>query len=386
MKGNIRKRSKNGGWQITIWTGTKPDGKPQRHYETVRGRKSDAQRRLRELLTNIDKGAYTPPSHITVAELLNQWLVGYCKAHCSPRTQEGYESIIRNHLVPALGHIKLEELKVCSIQAFYGSACEQELTNRTVSHFHRVLSQALKWAAKLGYLSKNPAESADPPKAQHKTMNTLSEFEAAVLLEKARDSFCYPVIYTAISTGMRRNELLGLRWRDIDLYGLSISVSQTLYKGKGKVEFREPKTGYSRRRISMTPKLALYLGEYKREREQLFEERGTPITLDDLVFTNDDGKCIDPSTVSHNFGRISRSMGLNIRFHDLRHTCASLMLSKGVHPKIVSEMLGHSTVAITLDIYSHVTPGLQEAAAKSLDALLPPGLVGAAAERHGLVV
>jgi integrase len=238
----------------------------------------------------------------------------------------------------------------------------------------------LKWAVRQGYINRNPAELTDPPKPQHRTMNTLSEFEAAALLDKARSSFCYPVIYTAISTGLRRNELLGLRWRDIDLLMATISVSQVLYKGRGKVEFKEPKTEYSRRQVSMTPKLALYLGAYKRDREQFFIERGRPITLDDLVFTNDDGGPVDPSTVSHNFGRICRSMGLNIRFHDLRHTCASLMLRQGVHPKIVSEMLGHSTVAITLDVYSHVTPGLQEAAARSLDALLPAGLV----QGHGV--
>jgi integrase len=124
----------------------------------------------------------------------------------------------------------------------------------------------------------------------------------------------------------------------------------------------------------MTPKLACYLREYKQERDRQFIELGRPLTLDDLVFSDIDGKPLDPSTVTHNFGRICKCAGLNVRFHDLRHTCASLMLLAGVHPKIVSEMLGHSTVAITLDVYSHVTPGLQEAAAKSLDSVLPPGI------------
>ena len=196
-------------------------------------------------------------------------------------------------------------------------------------------------------------------------------------MESAQDNYYYPVIYAAVSTGLRRNELLALRWRDIDLDLLSISVSQTLYKGKGRVEFKEPKTKYSRRRVSMTPKLALFLREHKAERESLYWQLGVPLTLDDLVFANYDRKPIDPSTLTHNFGRIVKRAGLNARFHDLRHSYASLMLAAGVHPKVVSEALGHSTVAITLDIYSHVTPGLQEAAAKQLDSVLPVGVARA---------
>lgn len=154
-------------------------------------------------------------------------------------------------------------------------------------------------------------------------------------------------------------------------------VSQTLYKGRGRVEFKEPKTKYSRRRVAMTPKLALFLKGYKTEREWM----SMPVALDDLVFGDVDGKPLDPSTVTHNFGRMVKRAELNARFHDLRHTYATLMLAAGVHAKIVSEALGHSTVAITLDIYSHVTPGLQEAAAKQLDSLLPVGVAQQHEER-----
>jgi len=126
--------------------------------------------------------------------------------------------------------------------------------------------------------------------------------------------------------------------------------------------------------ISWNDTLALFLREYKAERELLYWQLGVPLTLDDLVFANYDGKPIDPSTLTHNFGRIVKRAGLGVRFHDLRHTYASLMLAAGVHAKIVSEALGHSTVAITLDIYSHVTPGLQEAAAEQLDSVLPVGV------------
>ncbi len=382
MKGNIRKRGEKQGWQLTIYVGKKPDGKPIRHFETVHGRKSDAQRRLRELLTSMDKGAYAPPTRYTVKEILYQWLGSYCKTNCSMRTCDGYESVSRLHLVPSLGHVPLKDLQPRTIQSCYGALCET-LSNRTVLHVHRVLSQSLKWAVRQNYIGRNPCELVDPPSPRGRTMCTLSAFEVSVLLEGAQDNYYYPVIYTAVSTGLRRNELLALRWRDIDLYLLSISVSQTLYKGRGRVEFKEPKTKYSRRRVSMTPKLALFLREYKAERESLHWQLGVPLTLDDLVFANYDGKPVDPSTLTHNFGRIVKRAGLVARFHDLRHSYASLMLAAGVHPKVVSEALGHSTVAITLDIYSHVTPGLQEAAAKQLDSLLPVGVAQAAWERHG---
>ena len=381
MKGNIRKRGDNQGWQLTIWTGRKPDGKPIRHYETVRGTKADAQRRLRELLSGMDRGISIPTTgRLTLGELLDQWLTGYCKTNCQQRTQDGYESIVKNHLTP-LSHLKLKDLQAQAIQAHYGTLC-QRLSNRTVLHVHRVLNQALKWAVRQDYLGRNPAERVDAPSPRRRAMNTLSAFEVGTLLDAAQDSYYYPVIYTGISTGLRRNELLALRWRDIDLEMLSLSVSQTLYKGNGRVEFKEPKSDYSRRRVSMTPKLACFLREYKREREVLYLELGSVLSPDSLVFANADGGPIDPSVLSHNFGRIVKKAGLNVRFHDLRHSYATLMLAAGVHPKIVSEALGHSTVSITLDLYSHVLPGLQEAAAKQLDAVLPEG-VRASRERFG---
>lgn len=373
MKGNIRKRKEGQGWQLTIYVGKKPDGRPIRHYETVRGSEADAQRRLREILTRLDKGIYARPTKHSVEDILDQWLDGYCKTNCSPRTCDGYESVARLHLIPEIGHVLLKDLQPRTIQSCYG-ALSEKLSGRSVVHVHRVLSQALKWAVKQNYIGRNPCDLVDVPRVKKTIMHTLSAFEASVLLERAQDSYYYPIYYTALSTGLRRNELLGLRWRDLDLDLLSISVVQTLYKGKGRVEYKEPKTTNSRRRIALTPKLASYLRGYRAEREWM----SMPVALDNLVFADADGEPIDPSTLSHSFGKLVRRLGFNVRFHDLRHTYATLMLAAGVHPKIVSEALGHSTVAITLDIYSHVTPGLQEAAAKQLDSVLPVGVVARA--------
>jgi integrase len=206
-------------------------------------------------------------------------------------------------------------------------------------------------------------------------MRTLTPSEVEVLFENAQDNYYYPVVYTAVSTGLRQAELLGLRWRDVDLDMLSISVSQVLYKRRGICVFKEPKTAHSRRRVAMTPKLALFLRGYKAEREWLYQQLGKPLTLDDLVFTSVAGKPIDPGVVSHTFARIAKQAGLNgVRFHDLRHTFASLMLLRGAKPKVISEALGHSSVAFTMDVYSHIISGMQEDAMALLDEVLPAGV------------
>lgn len=375
MRGSIRSKGKNS-WQLQIYTGQDPDGKPRRHFETVQGRKGDAQRRLTELLSSIDKGVYTPPGRLTVAEHLHNWLEGYVKTNCHVRTLDGYQSIMETHLIPALGHIQLKQLNPQAIQAYYGKAIEK-LSPRTVAKHHRLLSQTLKYAVRQGYLGRNPCELVDSPSWKGKAMRTLTPGEVEVLFETAEGNYYYPVVYTAVSTGLRQAELLGLRWRDIDLDFLSISVCQVLYKRRGVCEFKEPKTAHSRRRVSMTPKLALYLREYRNEREAIYRELGKELTLDNLVFTSIEGKPLDPCVLTHNFTRMARQVGLEgVRFHDLRHTFASLMLLRGAKPKVISEALGHASVAFTMDTYSHIISGMQEEAMALLDEVLPVGKNG----------
>ena len=210
----------------------------------------------------------------------------------------------------------------------------------------------------------------DAPSWKGRRMQTLTPGELEVLLENAADSQYYPVIYMAVSTGLRQSELLGLRWRDLDLDMLSISVSRTLYKRRGVIEFKETKTAHSRRQVAMTPKLASYLRDYQLE-SQL---SGKPIGLDALVFCNQDGRPLDASMLSHGFHDIARRVGLeSVRFHDLRHTFASLALLRGAKPKVISEALGHSSVAFTMDTYSHIISGMQEDMMALLDEVIPSG-------------
>jgi len=273
MKGYIRQKGKSS-WQITADTGTGPDGRRLRHFETVHGGKKDAQRRLHELIVGLEKGIYVRPGRLTVAEHLTNWLAGYVKTNCQLCTQDGYQNIVEHHLIPALGQVQLKHLHPQAIQSYYGKAVEK-LSARTVHKHHRLLSQALKYAVRQGYLGRNPCELVDPPSWKGKVMRTLIPAEVEAFFAEAKDSYFYPAYYSAVSTGLRQGELLGLRWRDVDLDFLSISVSQVLYKRRGICQFKEPKTAHSRRRVAMTPKLALFLREYRAERERLYHEAGT---------------------------------------------------------------------------------------------------------------
>lgn len=250
------------------------------------------------------------------------------------------------------------------------------LSARSVLHIHRVLSQALNYAVRQGLLIRNIAELVDPPRARKPKLRTLTSGEVSQLLGADKGAPYYPIIYTAVNTGLRQAELLGLTWRNLDLDLASLSVTQVLYKRKGICQFKEPKSEHSRRRLDLSPSLALFLRQYRTEKQAERLLLGMPLGKDDLVFSNADGTPMDPSTLTHNFARIARKAGLpGTRFHDLRHTFATLMLMAGIHPKIVSEMLGHASVAFTLDTYSHVIPTLQQAAMKRLDEVLQPELI-----------
>ena len=224
QRGSITKRGKSYRIQIYLSPG-------ERYTETHRDEKK-AKARLRELSANLYKGIMPSIGSLTVSEHLNQWLKGYVMTNCSQRTLDGYQAIVARHLVPALGHYQLKHLNQQDIQGYYGKTLEK-LSSRTVHHQHRVLSQVLKYAVRQGYLGRNTCDLVDPPSPKGKAMRTLTESEVTDLLMAARDSYYYPLIYAAISTGLRQAELLGLRWRDIDIATRSVLVNQVLYKRRG---------------------------------------------------------------------------------------------------------------------------------------------------------
>jgi len=376
MKGHMRKRSK-GSWTLWVDLGRDPEtGKRKQQTLTVRGSKKDAERELRVLLTRLETGAYIKPTRLTVGGYLEQWLQGYVSSNTSPRTRERYIEIAHAHLVPALGSILLTALRPQHIQDYYAKALESGrrdgkggLSAQTVHHHHRVLYEALKHAVKHGILIRNVAEAVDPPRPEHKEMATLWPETVNSLLDAARRIPYYTLFYTALYTGLRRSELLALRWCHVDLDFATLSVVETLHQLHNReFVFRQPKSKRGRRQIALSPSLALLLRQHRAEQEVSRKLLGLELSPSDLVFSQPDGSPLQPDSITQAFTRLARSVGLcGVRFHDLRHTHATLMLRHGIHPKIVSERLGHSTVAITLDTYSHVLPGLQEAAAQRFE-------------------
>jgi len=378
MRGTIITRGDS--YRIKISLGKdSATGKYISHYETINGNKKDAEKRLNELIHQRDNGTFVKPGKATLSEYLESWLADYCKPNLSPRTHELYSYICNKHIIPTLGSILLFEIKPQHLQRLYADKLKSGLSGRTVQIIHVTLHKALKNAVKTGQLIRNVVDAVDSPKIQRREMRVMSETDLHIFLEYAKDTPNYALFYTSLFTGMRRAELLALRWSDVDLELCQVSVTRSMQYIQAaapgnRISFKEPKTTKSKRSIALSPSTAITLREHQAKQNELRESLGYPALSDsDLVFSHYDGSPLLPSSVTHAWMKIVRSCGLHgIRLHDSRHTHASLLLKQGVHPKIVQERLGHGSIQITLDTYSHVAPGLQQAAANKFDDILLP--------------
>jgi integrase len=372
MRGHITKRGKDS-YTIVLNLGRDPStGKRKQQWISVKGTKKDAEKRLAELLNQIDTGNFIKPTKTTLAEYLERWLKDYVWPNLAPRTAEGYEHIMCHHVIPVLGNLVLNKLKPEHLQRYYSEKLSSGLSAQTIRHHHTALHKALHTAVEWGLLSRNIADAVSKPRVQPSEIQTWDENDVTRFLELTKNSHYYALFYTALFTGMRRSEYLALRWSDLDLILCQAYVNRGLHVLKGgQVVYRSPKTAKGRRMIALSPSMTSVLREHlektKLERSML----GTPLKDDDLVFCKPDGKPLLPNTVTHAWIKLIRCSGLKpIRLHDARHTHASLMLKQGAHPKVVQERLGHAGIQITLDTYSHVAPGLQEAAANRFDDVL----------------
>jgi integrase len=387
--GGIRQRGAHS-WEIKVDLGPDPlTGKRRLRFKTVRGTKKEALTELAKLRT-APEASVSGSSPITVAAYLESWLAEHARHRVSAKTFERYAELVHKHLAPALGAHQLAELAPQHLQRFYHAALTTPrrrvqgartveyppLAAHTVKHLHRVLSQALKQAVRLRLLPRNPAEDVDPPRPQRREMRILDQAQTAALLKAAEASPIYMPVLLAVTTGMRRGECLALRWRDLDLGAGKLSVVQTLEETKAPgapkhtLAFKAPKTERSRRTIAL-PELTLEaLKAYRVRQAEQGLAIGRRFGEDDLVCCNALGEPLYPHLVTDAFSDLVARLGFKVRFHDLRHTHISHLLAAGVHPKIASERAGHASVSITLDVYSHVIPGMQEDAAKKIDAAL----------------
>jgi integrase len=365
-EGNIRLRS-DGRWEGRYYA--IEDGRSVRR--SVFGvTDKEAARKLRTALTARDDGKPAPHGSETVGAFLMTWLEG-AKPTIRPGTWRRYEQLTRLYLVPEIGRIRLVALGPQHVAKLHKDLLAGGMTPANVHYVHRTLRRALGEAERWKLVGSNVAAVVKPPRAEHLEMRTLTAEQIRRLLEVAPDRD-RPLYLLAVSTGMRLGELLALRWADVDLNNGSLRVVATLRHLSGEVAtFAAPKTARSRRRVELSESVVAALSAHK---VATIEERWQAGQLwqdHDLVFPGLLGRPRGSSNVSRTLHLLLERADLpRIRFHDLRHTAATLMLGRGVHPKLVSDMLGHASVGITLDTYSHSLPSMHREAAQVMEELL----------------
>lgn len=378
-EGSITKR-KDGRWQGSVLVGYDLEtGKPKRKYFYGRTRK-EVQEKVNGVTVEVQAGTYREPSKLTAAEWFTIWLNDYMKLSLRPTTWESYRYQVEGHIISALGHLKLAQLQTAHIQRLYNDKLnsgrldgkEGGLSPKSVRYIHTVIHSALEQAKKEGMITINPSDAVRLPKLEQKEIKYLDTAEVAIFLAMAKESKHFAAFYLALNTGMRRGELLGLRWKDIDFIVKQLTVNQGLVRisGKGLV-FQEPKTKLSNRVISLPPAAVQVLKEHKKQQNENRLMAGGAYNSDlDLVFANELGEPICPRAFTRVFERLIKKVGLDVTFHGLRHTFATIALEQGVNVKTIQETLGHHSSAFTMDVYSSVTAKMKREAADKVGDLL----------------
>jgi integrase len=367
-EGSIYPHKKNGkkvGYQGAYWVQT-AEG-PKRRYVSGKDR-DQVRRKLTEAMANRDKGFIYDDDNLTVKEYLDRWPSDSVRGTVRESIYSRDKYLVTNHIKPALGRLKLKNLNAPHLQGLYRDRLDSGLSGSTVQKIHRVLHKGLRQAVMWNLIPRNPADSVKAPTPTPKEMHPLSAQEARRLLEAARGDRFEALYVLAVHTGMRRGELLGLKWGDVDLENATVRVRRTLTRnGTGHV-LREPKTKKSRRTVRITPQAVEALNGHRAKQSEEMLTSGSLYQEQGLVFAGTGGGLINPSNLrQRSFKPLLEHAGLpRITFNDLRHTCASLLFQKNVHPKFVQELLGHASVAITLDTYSHMLPGMGSQAADAM--------------------
>jgi integrase len=361
-EGTISKRA-DGRWEARLTFG---DGKRKCFYGKTR---QEVARRLAEAQHEIEQGMPLPDERQTVQQYLETW-IETVKLQIRPGTWRRYHDFVSLHLIPALGKTALVKLSPQQIQLLYTKKFHEGLSTTTIHHLHGMLHRALKDAMRMGMVARNVTEMVTPPRRAHKEMMTLTEEQCKVFLEAVTGDRFEALYVLALTTGMRIGELLAIRWADIDVEQATLQVRASLQEVENKFVIAETKTAYSRRRIGLSQVAVEALrGHRVRQHQERLALGPVWNTALDLVFPNAIGGIMIPDNLTkRSFKRHLAQAGLpQIRFHDLRHTAATVLLARGINPKVVSEMLGHADIAITLRVYAHVTPHMQAAAASMMD-------------------
>jgi integrase len=305
----------------------------------------------------------------TVSGFLTRWLADVAKATVRATTFANYEGVVENHVNPRIGGVRLQKLTPAHVQGFYATMERDGASPHVRRLAHAVLRRALKHALRQGLVVRNVCEAVEPPRIAKRDMQALDAEQVGKLLAAAQGDRLEALYWVALTGGLRLGELFGLQWSDVDLKAGTVSVRRTLTEVAGKLALSEPKTAKGRRLVTLPPQAVGALVEH---RKQMVVEGFAGV---EFVFCNQSGGYLRRSHFhADEFKPLLKRAGLpSIRFHDLRHTSATLLLSQGVHPKVVQERLGHSQIGVTMDVYSHVLPGMQADAAEKMGAILARG-------------
>lgn len=332
---------------------------------------SEVRAKLAAALAEVHKGRLPTRRSPTVAEFLRSWLETSVKPRVRPLTYAGYRVNVEKHLVPALGKIPLDQLTPQNVQEMMNHDLATGLSPKSVVYIHQVLRTALGLAVRWDIVSRNVARLVDRPRVQRKPINPLTPDEARLFLRAIRGHRLEALFSVALALGLRQGEALGLRWQDIDFGAGTLRISHQLQRIDRRLTLVPPKTEKSRRTLVMPPMIVDQLHEH--EKRQVAERiwSGSNWQEYDLVFPNRTGRPTQARRVIEQFHEALADAGIrHMRFHDLRHSCATLLLVQGVSPRVVMEVLGHSEIALTMNAYSHVVPELQRDAAQKMQAIL----------------
>lgn len=363
-EGSVYKRS-DGRWCATV---SLDDGRRKSFYGKTR---QETGRKLATAVKARHDGLPIPAEKQTVAQFLSEWLQSTRPA-LRYRTWQRYEELVRLHALPTVGRLSLARLEPGHLQRLYGERLSAGQSPASVQRLHAVLHRALRDAQRWGLVARNVAALVERPRASRREMMALDPEQARSLMNAAAGERLEALYVLALTTSMRQGELLALRWPDVDLDRGALQVRGSLQRLPDGLTIVEPKTANSRRQVALTRAAVEVLRRHRVEQNEERLKLGGAWEDNGLVFANEVGRPIEVrNLMRRSFLPLLKGSSLPvIRFHDLRHTAATLLLGEGVHPKVVAEMLGHSRISTTLDLYSHVTPTMQRQAAEALDAVL----------------
>lgn len=368
MRGStIKKRNR---WYIYYYVGKDENGKWKRKWEGSWDSKREAEKVLRSRIDEQESTFDRKTDSSTMAVYLRHWLDSYCASHLAPNTISGYRVNIEKHIIPYIGPIPLNRLQPKDIQGLYTRLLQGRLSGTSVRYVHNNLHKALNAAVKAQLIPRNPADLVDPPKVDRYEAQTLTPDQSVILVNACAGTELYLPVLLALTLGLRRGEALGLQWVDVDLTAKTVTVRHSASFPKGGFVLGTTKTKNSRRTL-MTPEIleAALKSALTKQTEEA-QRFGSGYNAHNLVCCRPDGSPLTSNALQHQFRELLGKLGLPpIRFHDLRHTNATLMLRNAVPAKIVSAMLGHSSIGITLDTYSHVMTEMQSGAVSVMDGL-----------------